>query len=280
MTLGLMALSLPSQAQPLGGKQEMVYEVYAGGIHAVQATLVMDLSEKGRYDLSLSAKTRGLLGKLAPWHGTFESNGWRLGNASFTPQLHRSTTTWREEEEVKSYNYAKDGSFKSLVIKDFNKKPRTETPDAALTDQTQDVFTATLETLSQVALGQGCGHSADIFDGKRRFAQHFVPKTEETLHQSRYNIYEGSSTVCTVEIEPKGGAWHKKPRGWMSIQEQGREKGMMPTVWMAQITPNMPAVPIKILVKTNYGALFMHLAQYNGGGEFLVAEKRVTTEED
>ena len=273
------ALVKPASASPIG-KQEMVYEVYAGGIHAVQATLTIDLSHSGRYASTLAAKTRGLLGKLAPWHGVFESEGWHEAGGAFLPELHRSTTTWRDEEEVKSYYYNKDGSFKALVIKDFDKPERTETPDPALTDFTTDVFAATLDTLARVAEGQGCAHSADIFDGRRRFAQKFMPKKEEILQQSRYNIYEGPSVACTVEIEPKGGAWHKKPRGWMSIQEQGREKGTMPTIWMAQLTPDQPAVPIKILVKTNYGALYMHLAEYKSGDEIRVAEKRVTTVEE
>lgn len=258
----------------------MVYEVYAGGIHAVQATLDINLTQKGRYDVTLSAKTRGLLGKLAPWHGTFESHGWHVADADFMPQLHRSTTTWRDEEEVKSFVYNRDGSFKELTIKDFDKPLRTEKTETALTNQTTDVLTSTLETLARVATGEGCSHSADVFDGKRRFAQSFMPQKEDLLRKSKYNIFEGASLVCTVEIQPKGGAWHQKPRGWMSIQEQGREKGTMPTMWMAQMNPNMPAVPIKILVKTNYGALFMHLAEYSGNGETLVAQKRITEAED
>lgn len=250
----------------LADLQAMRYDVYAGGLHALEASLTMDTDSAGRYGIVLSAKTHGLLGKLAPWHGTFESYGWRgLDTAArpFFPQLHRSTATWRKEKEVKSYRYRKDGSFVGLESVETGKKPRHITPDPALTDQTTDALAATLEALHAVSTGRSCTHSADVFDGKRRFSQVFTHKRTQDLKASRYNIFEGPAEVCAVEIIPKGGAWHKKPRGWMSIQEQGREKGTMPLVWMGHIHADQPAVPVKILVKTNYGTLLMHLTGYD-----------------
>lgn len=259
--------------------QTMVYEVYAGGIHAVQAKLTVDLSDEDRYDLNLFAKTRGLLGKLAPWHGTFSTNGWR-DEDTLQPELHKSVTTWKEEEETKEYKYNRDGSFNELVIKDYQKKPQIKKPEAELTDKSFDTLTAALMTLKAVASGEQCDQKAPVFDGKRRFNQVFNFLETEDLKQTKYNIYEGPSIKCTVEVEPDGGQWHKKPRGWLSIQEQGRERGTMPTMWIANITPDMPAVPVKIFVKTAYGNLFMHLAEYNANGKKWVAEKRVILDEE
>jgi hypothetical protein len=252
----------------------MIYEVYAGGIHALQSELTVDMSNPQRYDISLSAKTRGLLGKLAPWHGTFETQGWRAPNGDLQPQLHKSTATWRDENEVKEYKYNRDGTFDKLVIDEHDKPPRVETTESDLTNGTIDVFTATLDIMSKIAQGQPCEGNADVFDGKRRFSQVFAPEKPDMLAPSKYNIYGGQAQKCTVEVVPKGGEWHKKPRGWMSIQEQGREKGTMPTIWMARLSDNGPAIPVKILVKTNYGALVMHLAEYREGGNIRVADKR------
>ncbi len=257
----------------------MIYEVYAGGIHALQATLTIELSPDDRYQIALSAKTRGLLGKLAPWKGSFTSKGWKQPDGTYQPEEHESIATWRDETEVKTYSYNKDGSFNHLTIKEHDKPAAIQEPDAALTHQTLDSLTATLNVLNQFSQTGECDADADIFDGKRRFTQHFKLGEEEMLQQSRYNIFNGYSVKCTVEVEPKGGAWHKKPRGWMSIQEQGREKGTMPTIWMGQMAPSELAIPIKILVKTQYGTLFMHLAEYQAKGEVMVAEKRVTSEE-
>jgi hypothetical protein len=63
---------------------------------------------------------------------------------------------------------------------------------------------------------------------------------------------------------PDGGKWYQKPRGWLSIQEQGRQKGSLPTVWMAKVNKTGPALPVKIRVVTDYGTLFMHLTKIEG----------------
>ena len=242
-------------------KQQLVYEVYAGGIHAVQATLEMEIETKDRYDLELTAKTRGLLGKLAPWEGSFESNGWKDGD-SYKPEQHKSIATWRGEEEVKDYAYGRDGKFRSLTIDEHDKPPEKKDIDKEVTDGTTDVLTATLKMLENYNKTGKCEGSSIVFDGKRSFEQKFVHEENVTLESSKYNIYEGPAAKCTVEVIPKKGKWRKKPRGWMSIQEQGREKGTMPTVWVANMEEGAPAVPVKIFVKTEYGALFMHLAEY------------------
>lgn len=258
----------------------MVYEVYAGGIHAVQATLDMNIKPENRYSLELYAKTRGLLGKLAPWHGTFETHGWIMGDGERRPEQHKSTATWREETEVKDYAYTKSGAFKSLTITDHDKKPEVQDIAADITQDTTDALTATLVMLENYNENGTCTGESKVFDGKRSFTQSFEHQENVALTASKYNIYDGPAAECTVEVIPLKGEWHKKPRGWMSIQEQGRAKGTMPTVWVAQMEEDAPAIPVKIRVKTDYGTLFMHLAEYQNDGKIIVAEKRVLDEDE
>jgi len=256
-------------------RQQLVYEVYAGGIHAVQGKLDIDLRKANRYDMTMYAKTRGFLGSVAPWEGTFESHGW-LKNGQFRPQKHQSTASWRKEVDIKEYLYNKDGSFKSLKITDEHSKAEPRKVDGELTNGTVDALTATLQVLKNYNETGKCEGSSEVFDGKRRFRQMFKHEGMVTLEPSKYNIYGGPAAKCVVEVVPVGGEWHKKPRGWMSIQEQGRERGTMPTVWIAKMSKNGPAIPVKVRVKTAYGTLFMHLAEYQSADTILVAEKRVT----
>lgn len=249
----------------------MQYDVYAGGIHALQANLDLSFPGKENYSAVLSAKTYGLLGRLAPWHGTFESHGW-AGNPN-KPQKHQSTTTWRGEEEIKTYTYNKDTSFKKLEIKDPDKPKEERKVDPQLTDGTTDILTSTLNTMQNVTKENICDGTDEIFDGKRRFRIHFKQKDEVMLESSKWNAYSGPAVRCTVEVEPVDGAWHKKPRGWFSIQEQGRERGTMPTVWFASLSEGKPAVPVKVRVKTAYGTLFMHMTSYNDGTNTLALKK-------
>jgi hypothetical protein len=271
MGLALMAF-MPLQAAQ--AKQELTYEVYAGGINAVSATMTIDAAKTGQYNVDMKAQTKGFLAKLAPWSGTFATKGWAGKKDEFRPQLHKSTAIWRGEEDFKEYYYNKDGTFDKLVKKDpDDAAPIVEKIDSELVNQTTDVLSATLEVMARVAQGQECKGSSEVFDGKRRFAMHFKPMGVEQLKASNYNSYEGPAARCVVEVEPVAGAWHSKPRGWLSIQEQGRGKGTLPTVWMATIEEGAPAVPVKVQIKTDYGVLFMHLVDYKGAGPLKEAKK-------
>lgn len=254
----------------------MTYAVYAGGMHVVEAVFDLDFSEKGRYDVKMASHTRGFLGSLVPWSGTFESNGWvradKEKNKDFRPQLHKSTAIWRGEEEIKEYKYKKDGSFEGLFVTDHDKPTFKKDVEKELTDNSTDVLSATLTAMELAAMGKGCASKSEVFDGKRRFEMVFTQKRKKTLEASRYNVYSGEADECVVEVVPVAGAWHKKPRGWLSIQEQGREKGTMPTVWFGQLSEGLPAVPVKIMVKTGYGALVMHLVNYDDGLQKIALE--------
>ncbi|MCC7305840.1 MAG: DUF3108 domain-containing protein [Alphaproteobacteria bacterium] len=262
----------PARAQ--AGVQTMTYDVYAGGIRVVEAQLTVDESEKGRYSLVLSAKTLGVLAVFVPWTGSFESKGWVTPDGSFRPEQHKSTGKTRKEEEIKTYSYDKEKGFTGLVIKETGKKPEKKEPSKELTEGTTDALSATLTVMDAVAQGKKCGGSSEVYDGDRRFRQIFTNKGTKDLEATRYNVFKGVAAECTVEIEPLAGKWHKKPRGWLSIQEQGRAQGTMPTVWMAKMNEAGPAVPVKVQVKTAYGTFIMQLSHYKNGDQVLVAEKK------
>ncbi len=254
--------------------QKMKYEVYAGGINAVKAEMELDYRKKGHYSIKFEAETRGLLGSLVPWQGIFETTGWLLGGKfKIMPELHESIALWRDEKEVKSYYYNKNGSFEKMVTLYKHKKPKTKIPDEKLTKDTIDALSVTLMVMEKVADGGKCEGKKDVFDGKRRYSLIFNHKGFVNLKKSRYNAYAGMAAECTVEVKPIAGAWYKKPRGWLSIQEQGRKRGMMPTVWLAQVRENAVTVPVRVRVKTAYGTLFMHMTKYESGDIILSSEK-------
>lgn len=264
--LSALLFASPAQAET---KQLMKYDVYAGGFHAVESELTVDLEKKTNYRLRLGAHTRGFLAKLAPWKGVFETKGWYDAKKDVPqPQLHYSDTTWKEDRELTEFEYNKDGSFKEFRVTE-NGKRKDEPQEKELSHDTTDVLSSTLKVMNHIAQSGKCEGSDEIYDGERRYTLLFSNSKQVTLEKNGYNVYAGPATQCTVEVKPISGKWHKKPRGWMSIQEQGREKGTMPTIWFAQMAKGEPAVPVKIRVKTEYGALFMHLTSYQGAGQSL-----------
>lgn len=229
----------------------------------VEAHLDVSYPEKDRYRIFLDAKTRGFLGALAPWEGTFESAGWRLkGDPPLRPEMHESVATWRGTPDIKEYRYTKDGGFVDIHITEDRKPRKKHSVKDEITQGTTDAFTAGLIVMEDIAAGGKCEGSAEVFDGKRRFEQIFKDAGTEDLTANSYNIYSGPTSKCTIEIKPISGEWSKKPRGWLSIQEQGRDKGTLPTVWMGQFSEGGPALPVKILVKTSYGTLIMHAIKH------------------
>jgi len=259
------AMAATKAAKPAAAKteiQKMQYDVYAGGINAVDAELDVVFKAKDRYDIELTAATKGFLRVLAPWSGSFESHGWRRHDGLDQPELHKSIATWRSDNEIKEYSYDQKGNFLKYSIKDEENDGTPKDVDPELTQGTTDALTAVLGVMKRVGAGKACGGTAEVFDGDRRFELTFQPGGTEDLKATRYNVYEGPSEKCTVEVKPKGGKWHEKPRGWLSIQEQGRQHGMLPTVWFAKLDPNGPAVPVKIMIKSDYGAMLAHLTGY------------------
>ena len=267
----VLVVSAPATAATGDRVQEMTYEVYAGGINAVSAEIDMSMTGKNRYSLVLSAFTKGFLGALAPWKGTFETHGWLKKEGLDQPELHRSTATWRDEEEIKEYSFDQKGNFTGYSIRDPENDGAKRVPDPELVQGTTDILTAMLQVMKMVGKGESCEGANEIFDGKRRYKMVFRFEKEEKMIASRYNVYEGPSQRCQVEVQPVAGPWHSKPRGWMSIQEQGRQHGSLPTVWFAKLQENGPAVPVKIMVKSEYGAMFMHLVNYNSGDTIVTA---------
>lgn len=238
---------------------KMTYDVYASGFHVLEASMDMDIQSNEKYKTTIFTATRGFLKNLAPWQGTFYAEGVIKKAGYFQPTLHKSVAIWQGEEEVKEYKYKQDGTFLafSKVEEGVDKTPTDLNSD--LWNNTTDILSAMLNTLAAIDNQNACTGTAEIFDGKRRFELSFNPLEKVALKSSRYNTFEGDAFKCTAEVKPKGGRWHKKPRGWLSIQEQGREKGKLPTIWMGKPAGLDRYVPVKLLVKTTYGTLFLHL---------------------
>ena len=157
--------------------QTAEYNVYAGGIHALEVNMVNDLQSQERYEVNMTAETHGILGKLAPWSGSFSTSGWK--GDIYKPEQHQSVATWRGEEETKTYRYKKDGSFESYkVIEEGKDKTPKESRLRIHTANTTDILTAAMNTMRDISAGQSCDSTTEIFDGKRRFKLHFKKKQD------------------------------------------------------------------------------------------------------
>lgn len=242
---------------PVFAKETYLYSVYTSGFHVMDASLDIDVRDDA-YDILVNAKTHGILNKIAPWSGSFETNGVISKNGDFLPNVHKSTSDWRKDFDVREYVYKPSGNLEKLT---FFEGGKSETPklNSDLAHDTTDILSASLVAMVSVSSGGGCATKSDIFDGKRRFALIFNDNGTQILNASKHNIYSGDAASCTVEVVPKGGRWRKKPRGLMSVQEQGKDNKTQPTVWIASVGDGNTAVPVKFILKTKHGTFFVHL---------------------
>lgn len=265
----LLTLTLGPTGQARAETQIMTYDVYAGGIHAMDAKLTLNLTPSS-YDIKLDAETAGFLKSLADWSGNYWSNGVMTKTGQAAPKQHRSSSTWKNETEDKNYRYDGKGKFVSFKVtsEDSKGKVTDKTPekiDPELTSGSTDLLSATLKLLLALPKDKTCSGKEKIFDGDRSYFMIFKATQHDRLTKSRYNIFDGEAVTCEVEVKPDQGKWRKKPRGWLSIQEQGRQKGALPTIWLGQMGADKTYIPVKIRVKTDYGTLFMHLTSYKTG---------------
>lgn len=236
----------------------LTYDVYAGGIHALNAQLTIK-KEPSRYDVILNAATQGFLKKMANWSGRYASKG-NIKSDKVYPMLHEGSSTWKKKTEIKTFKYDGKGNFKAYKSMEANMNTTPQDIDLSLAKGTTDILSATLKTMLAFPKTKICSGEELVFDGDRNFRLTFFDTKTEQLKKSDYNIYAGQAITCKVEVKPEKGKWRKKPRGWLSIQEQGRKMGELPTIWFGQIEgqPDL-YIPVKIRVKTDYGTLFMHL---------------------
>lgn len=239
-----------AQAQP---PLKVTYGLYASGFDVVKIDGTYTMADD-KYDLTMDLVTDGLLGKVAPWSGVLKTNGIANGDKS-SPLEHSFASTWRGDTETKTFTFGKDGALKSITEEEDGKVETLEPKEEVIKGTPLDTLTALFRSMNQ----DSCAGVHDVSDGKRRFNMVFKSKGMDTIAKSRYTVFNGKAEKCEVEIVPTAGKWRDKPRGWMSIQEQAKGQGMLPTIWFAKVRDDYPPIPVKFLINTNYGTMIMHV---------------------
>lgn len=239
------------------------YDVYAGGLRALTASLAMDLG-KNNYDVALEAQTQGFIGSLFPWKAHYETNGKTIGNR-YRPTAHQSQSTWKKSVNTVEMKYNSKGVFESKKeLENDRPKAQKESANAAsakIASDAVDILTGTLQILQKVSLSDGCNSKAEVFDGKRRFNIVFSDEGIETLRPNRYSKFQGDARKCSVTVEPVAGFKEKdQKRGWMAVQEHTRQRNRLPTIWLAPLYQDGPTVPVRMEIASEYGSVVAHLS--------------------
>ena len=235
------------------------YDVYAGGMRALHASLAMNMTQE-EYEVALDARTQGFIGKIFPWKGHYETLGTTDGD-SLSPKEYKSVSIWKKKAKQTRLEY-KDGAFKAKhTLKNGKTTTQTKIKDK-LTKDTVDMLTGAVQLLQKTGHENGCNGSVPVFDGKRRFNLVFKDQGKDTIRKTKYSVFHGQAIKCIVEVEPVLGFKEKdKKRGWMAVQNHTKERKKMPTIWLASLNDNGPVVPVRMEINSSYGGVVAHLAR-------------------
>lgn len=236
------------------------YDVYVGGLHFLTATILFE-EDKNKYRTHLHAQTAGYLYKILKWDGDISSTG-RIKGDKFQPVKFRNLDIWRDKPKTTELDFTPKGDIKAAFD-----PPNTDQNREIVTDQQKrgalDPVTALLQMLDHVAVEDSCDMKVPVFDGKRRFDLNGEDKGEEMVDEKDYGVYSGPARKCSVNFDMIAGDWQdrKKNRFWERENgEQGRDAFH---IWLANVAPDMPELPVRLESTSPFGDVIVHLTNWH-----------------
>lgn len=240
-------------------KMGLRYDIYAGGLKALNADLELDLTKQA-YDIGLRAETDGFIGSLFPWKGDYSTSG-RSDNGVLKPTVAISRSSWRDKESTTELSYDANGNLLKSTHKSGQRVVVKRDIKENLTRDAVDMLTGALLMMQNAKNAGKCEGSFPVFDGKRRFNITLKDGGRETLEKNRYSRFAGDALRCTLKVEPVAGFKDKdQKRGWMAVQNHTEERKKPPTIWFARLDDKGPVVPVRMEIASAYGSVIAHLA--------------------
>ncbi len=246
----------PDAAAPDPSRTDLVYAVYAGGFHVLDAH-ARYVRDGDSYDISARARTGGFLDWFFSWEGRVSSTGILDGTRHAVPNRHENWGLYNGSERKVMVSYDRSGTVTSVV-----RDPEPDwdkffpLPDDAA-DGTVDPLSLIAQVLAYVESGGNCDGEHSVFDGKRRYDLFTTDKGTESIPATDYSIYHGPALKCRIEFEMLGG--NRKEVSDVAKSARNRD------VWLAPVLENTPPLPVRVQVETSFGIIVGHLTEVRQG---------------
>ena len=202
----------------------------------------------GRYRLSGTGRTRGLLELLFSWRGRAATEGERRREGR-RPLVHEHEGTWNESTRWTRVDW--NGAAPPRTEARPPPDPEQVTPVAAATIRgTRDPLTVILSLLDRLAATGRCEGEAKVWDGRRRYDISVSHLGEETLIADRPWAYAGNAVGCALDFERIGGFWRDRP----GRRDGDESAALRRVIWAAEIAPGRWAL-VRAEVETRYGTV-------------------------
>ena len=123
-------------------KLGLKYDVYAGGFHALDASLEMDLTKEA-YDMHLQAETPGFTAPMFPAKGEYSSSG-HSDAGVLIPTISTSRSEWRSKVKTTELSYDPKGTLLKSTTQQGDKTTVDRDVKKDLAADAVDMLTGTL----------------------------------------------------------------------------------------------------------------------------------------
>jgi hypothetical protein len=232
---------------------QLKYDVYVGGLHIY--TLAVDMVlQSGRYRLSARGETQGVVGMVYTWDTDLTADGVdRDGRVE--AQRYLSRTQWQSRGRTVTLGFGANGRY--TLRQDPPPEPDPDIEGAlptSLPNGVVDPLSFAIAAARALAKTGRCDQTVPVFDGQRRFNVIVTNIGPATLQPSRYSIYQGPAMRCGLGIERISGF-----RKSLRAKREQEERSTPPTIWVAQIKPELPPIPVRYDGEIGLGKIVVHL---------------------
>ncbi len=251
----------PANAAPSNATRpsaELVYAGFVAGLNVSSIRTAFQLDSQG-YQLGVSFRTSGLVGAFFKTENIARSEGgWRGAKAA--PRIYGSAGIYRGTPREIEIDYPAG----QPVITRFNPPvdPEHEPVPDALRANTTDALSAIASLVHMVETTGKCDGETTIFDGRRvsRITVHTVGM--ETLPVESRSSFSGPALRCDIDGRQIAGfAVDAGPDDMI-------RKPQHSTVWLASVTPGIPAVPVLMSLEVRLmGHMTVYLTQARMGAQ-------------
>ncbi len=247
----LLSLALPSVPAAAGGAA-LSYDVWSNGSRVMQLTVKL-VDGGGDYRVGLNA----LLVGPAAWFDDFElrtsANG-AVVDDSLLPGAFRTESHFGEDKKVKWVELEFDAAGLPVMSSDPPFSPHTRPMvEAEMLVGSRDPLSAILSLLRSSTAAGRCVGQEKVYDGRRRFDLAMVDRGQVTLQRSLLDKFKGPAWRCAVELTPVAG--------YRFDGEDKTEVSSNTVLYLAEVRPDLPRLPVRIEAETGYGGIEIHLVK-------------------
>lgn len=232
---------------------DLKYDVYVGGLHIYSLDVEMRL-QSGRYHLTARGGTQGMVGMVYTWDTDLAADGLDQ-NGQVEAQRYVSKTQWQNRRRTVALGFGADGRY--ALQQDPAPEPDPDIEGglpSSLPTGVVDPLSFAISAARALAKTGRCNQTVPVFDGQRRFNVIVTHLGPATLQPNRYSIYQGPAMRCGLGIERISGF-----RKSLRAKREKEERSTPPTIWVAQVRPELPPIPVRYDGEIALGKIVVHL---------------------